>query len=58
MPEFYRELKSLIDELKMYQPDITDVTILREYRQNLIVSKFLSGMSPSVCSRVRGQILR
>ena len=29
----------------------------REYRQDLIVSKFLSGLSPSLRSQVRDQIL-
>ena len=30
--EFYRELKSLIDELEMHQPAVTDATTLRGYR--------------------------
>ena len=33
MPEFYGELKTLIDELEMHQPAVTDATILRGYRQ-------------------------
>ena len=37
VPEFYEELKSLIDELEMYQPVVTDATTLRGYRQDLIV---------------------
>ena len=44
MAEFYRELKSLVDELEMHQPVVTDPTILRGYRQDLAVSKFLSGL--------------
>jgi len=43
--EFYEELKGLIDELEMHQPVVTDAATLREYRQNLTVSKFLCGMS-------------
>jgi len=35
VPEFYGELKSLIDELEMHQPFVTDVVILRGYRQDL-----------------------
>jgi len=40
--EFYGELKSLVNELKMNQPVVTDAATLREYRQDLVVSKFLS----------------
>ena len=45
IPKFYEELKSLIDELEMNQRVVTDVAILREHRQDLVVSKFLSGLS-------------
>jgi len=37
VPQFYGELKSLIDELEMHQPVVTDATILRGYRQDLAV---------------------
>ena len=42
----------------MHQPAVTDATTLRGYRQDLAVSKFLSGLSSSLRSQVRGQILR
>jgi len=58
MPEFYGKLKSLINELKMHQHVVTDAVALRGYRQDLTVSKFLSGLSPLLRSQVRGQILR
>ena len=45
VPEFYAEFESLIDELEMCQPTITDAATLRGYRQDLVVSKFLSGLS-------------
>jgi len=45
--EFYG-LKSLIDELEMHQPGIIDAVTLRGYRQNLAVSKFLYGLSPTL----------
>ena len=48
VPEFYGELKDIIDELKMHQPVITDVATLKGYRQDLAVSKFLSGLSPTL----------
>ena len=50
MPEFYGELKGLIDDLEMYQPAVTDAATLRGYSQDLAVSKFLSGLSPSLRS--------
>ena len=43
MSEIYGELKSLLDELKIYQPAVTDAVTLRGYRQDLTMSKFLSG---------------
>jgi len=55
--EFYDKLKGLIDELEMHQPAITDAETLRGYRQDLAVSKFLSGLSPTLRSPVRGQML-
>jgi len=51
VPEFYDEFKSLIDELEMHQPDVTDAVTLRGYRQDLAVSKFLSGLSLTLCPR-------
>jgi len=57
VPKFYDELKGLIDELEMHQPIITVVATLRGYRQDLAVSKFISGLSPTLRSQVRGQIL-
>jgi len=57
VPEFYGELKDLIDELEMYQPAVTDAVILRGYRPDFAVSKFLSALSSTLRSQVRGQIL-
>jgi len=45
MPEFYDELKGLIDELEIHQPAVTDAATLSGYRQDLAVLKFLSGLS-------------
>jgi len=41
---FDGELKSLIDEMEMHQPAVTDAAKLRGHRHDLIVSKFLSGL--------------
>ena len=46
--EFIENSKSLIAELEMYQPAVTDTATLRRYRQDLSVSKFLSGLIPSL----------
>jgi len=35
VPEFYGELKYLIDELKMHQPTVTDAATLRGHHRNL-----------------------
>ena len=40
VPEFYRELKGLIDELEIHQHVVTDAVTLRGYCQDLDVSKF------------------
>jgi len=57
VPEFYDELKGLIDELEMHQPAVSNAATLRGYRPDLAVSKFLSGLSPILRSQVWGQIL-
>ena len=57
VPEFYGEVKGLIDEFEMHQPSVTDAVTLKGYRQDLTVSKFLSGLTPTLQSQVRGQIL-
>ena len=41
----------------MHQPSVTDAATLRRYRQDLTVSKFLSGLSPTLRSQVHCQIL-
>ena len=40
VPEFYRELKGLINELEMHQPSVTNAVTMRGYHQDLVVSKF------------------
>jgi len=40
-PRFYGELKSLIDELKMHQPVVTDAATLRKYRGSHNVKVFV-----------------
>ncbi|XP_020266951.1 uncharacterized protein LOC109842493 [Asparagus officinalis] len=52
VPKFFGELKGLIDELEMHQPAVADVTTLLRYRRDLAVSKFLSGLHPTLQSQV------
>jgi len=51
--EFYGELKSLIDELKMHQLVVTDFTTLRGFPQGLTISKFMSSLSLTAIPSVR-----
>ena len=44
--KFYRELKSLVDELEMHQPVVTDPTTLRGYRQDLECRSFCLASDP------------
>ena len=48
VPEFYKQLKGLIDELEIHQSAVIDVATLKGCRQDLAVSKFLSGLSPTL----------
>jgi len=54
MHEFYEELKCLIDELEVHLLCVTDAATLRGCRQDLAVSKFLSGLRPTLRSQMRG----
>ena len=53
VPEYYRELKSLMDELAMHQSAVTNTTTPREYFQDLAVSKLLSEVSLIVITGAR-----
>ncbi|XP_020265126.1 uncharacterized protein LOC109840777 [Asparagus officinalis] len=57
VPDFFGELKGLIDELEMHQPALADAATLLGYHRDLAVSKFLSGVHPTLQSQVRRQIL-
>ena len=57
IPELYGDLRSLLNELEMHQLVVTDATTLRGYRQDLAMSKFLSGLR-LLRSHVRSQIVR
>ena len=48
--KFFGELKGLIGELEMHQPVVADAATLLGYRRGLTVSKFLSGLHPTLQS--------
>ena len=56
--EFYGELKGLMDELEIHQPSVTDAATLKGYRQDLSMSMFLFGLSPTLRFQVQGQFLK
>lgn len=39
-----------MDELDVHQPLVLDVTTLREYREGLVVAKFLSALRLEIAS--------
>ena len=47
VPEFYGEVKGLIDELGMHQLSVTNTVTLKGYHQDLTVSEFLSSLTPT-----------
>lgn len=44
-------------EVEIYQLLVTDLKTLQQYRQDLVVAKFYSGLDSSLLTHMRGQIL-
>ena len=57
VPEYYSTLRGILDELDVHQPHVTDLQVLKRYREDLATSNFLSGLDPSLVTQIRGQIL-
>jgi len=55
--EFYRELKSLVDEVEMHQPAVTDAATLRGIVRISQCKSFCLALALQLRSQVRGQIL-
>lgn len=46
--EYYSAFRGKLNELDVYQPLVTDLKTLRQYRQNLAIATFLSDLGPSL----------
>ena len=57
LQEFYAELRTLLNQLEIYQPYTADLATQRRYREELAVGLFLLGVNPTLGSQIRGPIL-
>lgn len=55
--ELYTSFCSLLDELKVYQPFVADITKMREYREEFAIAKFLSALKSKIASQIHDAIL-
>lgn len=55
--KYYSALRGTLDELEVYQFLVIDLNTLRQYRQDLVIIKFLSSLGSSLVIQVSGQIL-
>ena len=53
----FGRMQALIQEVDLYQPPTTDLVTLKRYRPELYASIYLSGLRPSIVSRLRGSLL-
>lgn len=56
MSEYYFAIQGALNQLEVYQPLVTDLKILRQYRQDFVVVKFLSSLYSSLPTQMRDQI--
>ncbi|XP_078439258.1 uncharacterized protein LOC144709554 [Wolffia australiana] len=57
LQEFYATLRSLLNQLEIYQPYTPDLTVQRRYREETAVGLFLAGIDPTLGAQIRGHIL-
>ncbi|XP_078429368.1 uncharacterized protein LOC144701428 [Wolffia australiana] len=57
LQEFYATLRSLLNQLEIYQPYTPDLTVQRCYREEIAVRLFLAGIDPTLGAQIRGPIL-
>ncbi|XP_078445756.1 uncharacterized protein LOC144714839 [Wolffia australiana] len=57
LQEFYATLRSLLNQLEIYQPYTPDLTVKRRYREETAVGLFLVGIDPTLGAQIRGPIL-
>ena len=48
LSDYYSELKGTLDELDFYQPHVLDLKVLHQYRDELVVANFISGLDTSL----------
>ncbi|XP_039139827.1 uncharacterized protein LOC120277136 [Dioscorea cayenensis subsp. rotundata] len=56
-PQFFTHIRSLLDELDIYQPLVLDLATLRRYRNEVAVIAYLSGLPVEMQNQVKGSIL-
>ena len=57
LQDYYGSLRSLLTQLEVHQPYMTDIATQRRYREELAVALFLAGLDSPVSSQIRGPIL-
>ncbi|XP_078445042.1 uncharacterized protein LOC144714219 [Wolffia australiana] len=57
LQEFYATLRSLLNQLEIYQPYTPDLTVQRHYWKETTVGLFLAGINPTLGAQIRGPIL-
>ncbi|XP_078436651.1 uncharacterized protein LOC144707428 [Wolffia australiana] len=57
LQEFYATLRSLLNQLEIYQPYTPDLTVQRRYHEETSVGLFLAGIDPTLNAQIRGLIL-
>ena len=55
--EYYGAMESIITDLTVYHPALTDPDTLTQYRDELHARAFLSGLKPELANMIRGQVL-
>jgi len=53
----YFTLRGIVDKLDVHQPLVTDLWMLKRYCEGQAMSKFLSGLDPSLVTHIRSHIL-
>ncbi|XP_078435034.1 uncharacterized protein LOC144706034 [Wolffia australiana] len=57
LQEFYATLRSLLNQLEIYQPYTPDLTVQSHYREETAVGLFLAGIDPTLGAQIQGPIL-
>ena len=55
--EHFTLLRSLLNDLEIYQPWTAEITQMKQYREELAVAMYLFSLNPDLSSQIREQIL-